>query len=26
VRYTKKNNEFFSEKYLAVLKRQGFLG
>ncbi len=25
VRYTKKNNEFFSEKYLNVLKRQGFL-
>lgn len=25
VRYTKKNNEFFSEKYLAALKQQGFL-
>ncbi len=25
VRYTKKNNEFFSEKYLNVLKKQGFL-
>jgi nitroreductase len=25
VRYTKKNNEFFSEKYLNVLKQQGFL-
>ena len=26
VRYTKKNNEFFSEKFLQVLKKQGFLG
>lgn len=25
VRYTKQNNEFFSEKYLAVLRKQGFL-
>jgi len=25
VRYTRKNNEFFSEKFVAVLKRQGFL-
>jgi nitroreductase len=25
VRYTRKNNEFFSEKFLAVLKEQGFL-
>ncbi len=25
IRYTKKNNEFFSEKYLEVLKKQGFL-
>jgi len=25
VRYTKKNNEFFSEKFLNVLKKQGFL-
>lgn len=25
VRYTKKNNEFFSEKYLEVLKKQGFI-
>jgi len=25
VRYTKKNNEFFSEKFLQVLKKQGFL-
>lgn len=25
VRYTKKNNEFFSEEYLNVLKQQGFL-
>jgi nitroreductase len=25
VRYPKKNNEFFSEKFLAVLKKQGFL-
>lgn len=25
VRYTKKNNEFFSEKYLKVLKQQGFM-
>ncbi len=25
-RYTKKDNEFFSEKYLEVIKRQGFLG
>lgn len=25
IRYTKKNNEFFSEKFLAVLKKQGFL-
>lgn len=26
IRYPKKNNEFFSEKFLEVLKRQGFLG
>ncbi len=26
IRYSKKNNEFFSEKFLDVLKRQGFLG
>lgn len=25
IRYSKKNNEFFSEKFLEVLKRQGFL-
>lgn len=25
VRYTKNNNDFFSEKYLNVLKKQGFL-
>ncbi|MDO9153976.1 MAG: nitroreductase family protein [Paludibacter sp.] len=25
VRYTKKNNEYFSEKFLNVLKQQGFL-
>lgn len=25
VRYTKKNNEFFSEKFLNALKQQGFL-
>jgi hypothetical protein len=25
IRYTKKNNEFFSEKFLQVLKKQGFL-
>ena len=25
VRYSKKNNEFFSEKFLAALKEQGFL-
>jgi len=25
IRYSKKNNEFFSEKYLTVLKKQGFL-
>ncbi|MCE5332081.1 MAG: nitroreductase family protein [Bacteroidales bacterium] len=25
VRYSRKNNEFFSEKFLAVLKKQGFL-
>lgn len=25
VRYTKKNNEFFSEKFLQALKQQGFL-
>ena len=25
IRYTKKNNEFFSEKFLAALKMQGFL-
>ena len=25
IRYSKKNNEFFSEKFLAVLKEQGFL-
>lgn len=25
IRYTKKNNEFFSDKFLNVLKRQGFL-
>ena len=24
-RYTKKDNEFFSEKYLAVIRKQGFL-
>jgi hypothetical protein len=26
VRYTKKNNEFFSEKFLKALVQQGFLG
>ncbi|HCC52639.1 MAG TPA: NADPH-dependent oxidoreductase [Porphyromonadaceae bacterium] len=25
IRYTRKNNEFFSEEYLKVLKQQGFL-
>ena len=25
-RYTKKDNEFFSEKYLEVIRKQGFLG
>lgn len=25
VRYTKKNNEFFSEKFLNALKQQGFI-
>jgi len=25
IRYSRKNNEFFSEKFLAVLKEQGFL-
>ncbi len=25
IRYSKKNNEFFSEKFLTVLKKQGFL-
>lgn len=25
IRYTKKNNEFFSEKFLAALKMQGFM-
>jgi hypothetical protein len=25
VRYTRKNNEFFSEEFLTALKRQGFL-
>lgn len=25
VRYTKQNNEFFSEKFLSVLRKQGFL-
>jgi nitroreductase len=25
IRYSKKNNEFFSEKFLEVLKRQGFM-
>ena len=24
IRYTKKNNEFFSEKFLQALKQQGF--
>ena len=26
IRYPKKNNEFFSQKFLEVIKRQGFLG
>jgi nitroreductase len=26
VRYTRKNNEFFSEEFLKALKRQGFMG
>ena len=25
IRYSKKNNEFFSEKFLKVLQQQGFL-
>jgi hypothetical protein len=25
VRYTKKNNEFFSEKFLKALEHQGFI-
>lgn len=26
IRYTKKDNEFFSEKFLAAIRKQGFLG